>query len=78
MTVSDKATNQAEPFAISAQDVAKRYSVTTNTIHVWSKIGAMPYACRINGALRWKLSDLREWEAGDFARRLRSAEAVRA
>lgn len=48
---------------LSANTVAKRYDVTRNTILVWVRDGKLPAPVKINGATRWKESDLIEWEA---------------
>lgn len=48
---------------LSANTVAKRYDVTRNTILVWVRDGKLPAPVKINGATRWKESDLIEWES---------------
>ena len=59
-------TESAEQVALTAEQVGQRYSVTAQTIHSWSQRGAMPFARRVCGVLRWFVSDLEEWERTEF------------
>ena len=66
---------KTERVALTADEVANRYGITATTVHNWARRGAMPH-CRVlgRGVSRWMMSDLREWEATDFSRKLREAE----
>lgn len=48
---------------LSDKDNANRYAVCRQTIWRWVREGNFPSPVKINGATRWKLSDLERWEA---------------
>lgn len=50
------------PF-LSDLDNAARYGVTRQTIWKWAKKGKFPKPVKLNGATRWKLTDIEAWEA---------------
>ena len=65
---------KTECVALTAQQVGTRYGVAAATIREWSKRGAMPPCRRLSHSVsRWMLTDLQEWEASDFSRKLREA-----
>ena len=70
------AQTKTERIALTAEEVANRYGITATTVHRWAQRGAMP-PCRVlgRGVSRWMMADLCEWEASDFAKRLREATA---
>lgn len=44
-------------------DVAIRYDVSRPTIWRWVKYGTLPQPVKLsNGATRWRISDLLDWE----------------
>lgn len=47
---------------ITAQELAKRYRVTTKTVSNWVKQGKIPTPLRIGHSLRWNIDDLTAWE----------------
>lgn len=70
MTNQPSATESPDRVLLTDRECASRYSVHQTTIVKWARTGLMPPGKRIGGALRWKVSDLEEWEASDFAARL--------
>jgi predicted DNA-binding transcriptional regulator AlpA len=51
-----------EIFFLNVAQVARRYSVSTDTIWRWSNTGDLPRPVKIGGSTRWRLSDLIEHE----------------
>ncbi|MCE6957594.1 helix-turn-helix domain-containing protein [Cereibacter sphaeroides] len=48
---------------LSAQQVAERFSVSTDTIYRWRRDGRFPAPVRLSpGTTRWRLSDIIEFE----------------
>ncbi|WP_245964207.1 helix-turn-helix transcriptional regulator [Roseovarius spongiae] len=48
---------------LSAEQVAKRFSVSKDTIWRWKRDGDFPAAVKLGGTTtRWRLSDIEEWE----------------
>jgi prophage regulatory protein len=50
------------PF-LSDKQLGSRYSVHRATVWRWAQAGNLPAPIKINGATRWKLSDIENWEA---------------
>lgn len=48
---------------LNVTNVSERYQVSTATIWRWSREGGLPLPIKLNGTTRWRLSDLRTWEA---------------
>ena len=47
---------------LSIKSVAARYEVTVDCIRKWVAADKFPAPMRINGAARWRLSDIEDWE----------------
>lgn len=60
-----------ETLYLSVDDVAARFSVSTDTIWRWTRLGKFPKPVKIGaGTTRWRMSDLLAFEATlpcDFA-----------
>ena len=48
---------------LSDKDLAARYSIHRVTPWRWVRDGKLPAPIKINGATRWKLSDIEAFEA---------------
>jgi prophage regulatory protein len=55
--------NASTALFLSDKDLATRYSVHRATPWRWVQIGKLPAPIKINGATRWKLTDIEAWEA---------------
>lgn len=52
-----------QPQYCSDKKLAARWEVSRATIWRWAAAGKIPRPTKINGATRWRLSDLEQWEA---------------
>ena len=59
-------TNQKESEMkyLSDKHLAERYDVARATIWRWAREGKFPLPVKINGATRWKISEVEAWETG--------------
>ena len=56
------ATKDLQTLFLSDKDIAARYSIHRVTPWRWVRDGKLPAPMKINGATRWKLSDIEAWE----------------
>ena len=49
---------------ISDKYLAERFEVSRATIWRWAREGNFPLPVKINGATRWKISEVEAWETG--------------
>lgn len=50
--------------SLNVEQVAKRYSVSKDTIWRWRRNGDFPLPIQLGGkTVRWRLSDLEKWES---------------
>jgi predicted DNA-binding transcriptional regulator AlpA len=61
---------------LRAQDVAEALSLSKRTVHRLNSAGKIPSPLRLNGAVRWKASDIQKWVDDDCPDR-RTFEARR-
>ncbi len=54
---------------LSAKSVAKRYDVSRDTVYRWTREGKLPKPVDIEGAKRWRLSDLEQKEPKENAKK---------
>ena len=54
---------QTEQQYISDRALASRYQVARSTIWRWAANSQIPQPVKINGSTRWRLSDIKAWEA---------------
>lgn len=49
-------------FYLTVNQVAERYSVSTDTIWRWARDGDFPKGVKIGSSRRWRLADLLDYE----------------
>lgn len=48
---------------LTQKEVAARYKVTPDCITKWVRADKFPKPVKLNGATRWKVEDLEQWES---------------
>lgn len=56
--------NTIEKLYLTVAEVARRLSVSVDTIYRWKRDGNFPKPVKLSaGCVRWRLSDVMEWES---------------
>jgi len=65
--VTDNKEPFKEPFMISTEDLAERWGLAPDTVRLWRKDNVGPPWIKLTpgktGSVRYKMSDILEWEA---------------